>query len=132
MNLHTKLVEINSLLDLGTGVTHVEIFDIGSYRRQHGALAAMMKLRELRAEAPRQYDLRQLLTPPTRWRVISVTIPRATRCRSSRRPSPPPKRAPRRSRSGCHGRSTDPDGGESAPNHGLAVEIEATCAEPRA
>jgi hypothetical protein len=58
MNLHTKFVEINPLLGLGIGATHVEVFDFGSYRREHGPEAAAAKLAELRGEARRQYEWR--------------------------------------------------------------------------
>jgi hypothetical protein len=61
-NLQPKLVKSNPLIATGDGATHYPVYDIGTYRLQHGALAAAMKLREIRAEGRRQHEWRQLTT----------------------------------------------------------------------
>jgi len=53
-NLQPKLVKSNPLIATGDGATHYPVYDIGTYRLRHGALAAAIKLRELRAEGRRQ------------------------------------------------------------------------------
>jgi len=114
-DLQPKLVKSNPLIDLGTGATHVEVFDIGEYRQKHGALAAALKLRELRAEARRQYAWNQLKSTP-RLRPSNNPPRRAARARAIKAsPKAAPKRAARKtSRSPCHGRS-EPGDGEPRP-----------------
>jgi hypothetical protein len=114
--LQPKLVKINPLIDPGTGATHVEVYDIGEYRQKHGALAAALKLREMRAEARRVWAWRQLTSLPRLRRGNHPPRIRIARARAIKAKAAPKRTARKANRSPCHGRKPDPGDGAARPN----------------
>jgi hypothetical protein len=114
-DLHPKLVKINPLIDPGDGSTHIAAYDIGTYRQKHGVLAAALKLREMRAEATRQYAWRRLTSMPRLRLTNHPPRVRAARARTIKAKTSPKRATRKTTQSRCHGRTSDPDG-DPRPN----------------
>jgi hypothetical protein len=111
MDLHIKYVKINPLIDTGDGRRYCEVIQLGDMVAKYGLQGARANLAELRAEATARYESRQLRAKPTPRKVTPVARPRARATRSPKTRVSSPT-ATRRSRSKCHGRSADPEGGD--------------------
>jgi hypothetical protein len=112
LNIQTIFVKNNSLIDTGDGRHYHEVILLGDMIARYGLQGARAKLAELRAEGRRLHE-RRLMTPmPPMRRFIFVERPRIRVSRRKVRAASAPKRSTRKStRSSCHGRASDPDGG---------------------